>query len=39
VQTVIVRAESTETPWRSLNARLEGAAGLQPTPFEALEPE
>ncbi len=27
----------TETPWRSLNSRLEGPAGLQPTPFEELE--
>ena len=28
-----------ETPWRSLNSRLEGAAGLQLTLFQALEPE
>jgi predicted enzyme related to lactoylglutathione lyase len=30
-------AEPTETPWRSLNARLEGPAGLQLTLFEELE--
>jgi predicted enzyme related to lactoylglutathione lyase len=29
-------AEPTETPWRSLNARLEGPAGLQLTLFEEL---
>ena len=29
----------TETPWRSLNARLDGPAGLQLTLFENLEPE
>jgi hypothetical protein len=27
-----------ETPWRSLNARLEAPAGLQLTLFEELEP-
>ena len=31
-----VIAEPTETPWRSLNARLEGPAGLQLTLFEEL---
>jgi lactoylglutathione lyase len=30
-------AEPTETPWRSLNARLEGPGGLQLTLFEELE--
>lgn len=34
-----VLAEPIETPWRSLNSRLEGPAGLQLTLFEALEPE
>jgi lactoylglutathione lyase len=29
-------AEPTETPWRSLNARLEGPAALQLTLFEEL---
>ena len=29
-------AEPAETPWRSLNARLEGPAGLQLTLFEEL---
>jgi lactoylglutathione lyase len=29
-------AEPTPTPWRSLNARLEGPAGLQLTVFEEL---
>jgi catechol 2,3-dioxygenase-like lactoylglutathione lyase family enzyme len=29
-------AEPTETPWRSLNARLEGPAGLQLTLFQEL---
>jgi lactoylglutathione lyase len=29
-------AEPTETPWRSLNARLEGPGGLQLTLFEEL---
>jgi lactoylglutathione lyase len=32
-----VIAEPTETPWRSLNARLEGPAGLQLTLFEELD--
>jgi len=32
-------AEPVETPWHSLNARLEAPAGLQLTLFEALEPE
>ena len=32
-----VLAEPTETPWRSLNARLEGRAGLQLNLFEELE--
>jgi lactoylglutathione lyase len=32
-------AEPVETPWRSLNVRLDGAAGLQLTLFEVLEPE
>jgi catechol 2,3-dioxygenase-like lactoylglutathione lyase family enzyme len=31
-----VLAEPTETPWHSLNARLEGPAGLQLTLFEEL---
>lgn len=31
-------AEPAETPWRSLNARLEGPAGLQLTLFEELGP-
>jgi len=30
-------APPTETPWRSLNARLEGPAGLQLTFFEELD--
>ena len=30
-------AAPTETPWRSLNARLEAPAGLQITVFEELE--
>jgi hypothetical protein len=30
-------AAPTETPWRSLNARLEGPGGLQLTLFEELE--
>jgi predicted enzyme related to lactoylglutathione lyase len=34
-----VIAEPTETPWRSLNARLAGPAGLQLTLFEELAPE
>ncbi len=32
-------AAPVETPWRSLNARLEAPGGLQLTLFEALEPE
>jgi predicted enzyme related to lactoylglutathione lyase len=31
-------AEPVVTPWNSLNARLEGPAGLQLTLFEELEP-
>lgn len=31
-------APPTETPWRSLNARLEAPAGLQITVFEELDP-
>ena len=34
-----VLAEPIETPWRSLDSRSEGAAGLQSTLFAALEPE
>jgi len=30
-------AEPTETPWRSLNARLAGPAGLQLTLFQGLD--
>jgi hypothetical protein len=30
-------APPTETPWRSLNSRLEAPAGLQITLFEELE--
>ncbi|MBG6224569.1 putative enzyme related to lactoylglutathione lyase [Arthrobacter sp. CAN_A2] len=33
-----VIAEPVETPWRSLNARLDGPAGLQLTLFEKLGP-
>lgn len=33
-----VVAAPTDTPWRSLNARLEGPAGLQLTLFEELGP-
>ena len=33
-----VVARPTETPWRSLNARLEGPASLQLTLFEELGP-
>lgn len=33
-----VVANPTETPWRSLNARLEGPASLQLTLFEELDP-
>jgi lactoylglutathione lyase len=32
-------AAPVETPWRSLNSRLEAPAGLQLTLFEQLEPE
>jgi lactoylglutathione lyase len=32
-------AEPTETPWRSLNARLEGPGGLQLTLFQELGPD
>jgi lactoylglutathione lyase len=32
-------APAVETPWRSLNARLAGPAGLQLTLFEELEPQ
>jgi catechol 2,3-dioxygenase-like lactoylglutathione lyase family enzyme len=32
-------AAPVETPWRSLNARLDAPAGLQLTLFQALEPE
>jgi lactoylglutathione lyase len=32
-----VVAEPTETPWRSLNARLEAPAGVQLTLFEELD--
>ena len=31
-------ADPTETPWRSLNARLDGPASLQLTLFEELGP-
>lgn len=31
-------APPTETPWRSLNSRLEASAGLQITLFEELDP-
>lgn len=34
-----VLAPPTETPWGSLNARLEAPAGLQITVFEQREPE
>ena len=34
-----VVAPPTETPWHSLNARLEAPAGLQITLFEQLRPE
>jgi lactoylglutathione lyase len=33
-----VIAEPVVTPWRSLNSRLEGPAGLQLTLFEELDP-
>ncbi|MEO8262004.1 MAG: VOC family protein [Pseudolysinimonas sp.] len=32
-------APPTETPWRSLNARLEAPGGMQVTAFEELGPE
>ena len=32
-------AAPVETPWRSLNSRLEAPAGLQLTLFQDLEPE
>ena len=32
-------APPVETPWRSLNSRLQGPAGLQLTLFEGLAPE
>lgn len=32
-------APPVETPWHSLNSRLEGAAGLQLTLFQQLQPE
>lgn len=32
-------APPTETPWRSLNSRLEAPAGLQITLFEELDPQ
>ncbi len=34
-----VEASARVTPWRSLNARLRGAAGLQLTVFQELGPE
>lgn len=34
-----VVAEPRETPWRSLNSRLEGPAGLTLTLFQELEPQ
>lgn len=34
-----VLAEPTETPWRSLNARLAAPAGLQLTLFQELDPD
>ena len=33
----VLVAPPTETPWRSLNARLEGPAGLQLTLFQELD--
>jgi catechol 2,3-dioxygenase-like lactoylglutathione lyase family enzyme len=36
-QGAMVIAEPTETPWRSLNVRLDAPAGLQLTLFEELE--
>jgi lactoylglutathione lyase len=35
----IVLADPVRTPWNSLNARLEGPAGLQLTLFQELEPK
>lgn len=35
----VVEASARETPWRSVNARLRGAAGLQLTVFQELGPE
>lgn len=35
----VLIAPPTETPWRSLNARLDGPAGLQLTLFQELAPE
>ena len=35
----VLIAAPTETPWRSLNARLDGPAGLQLTLFQELESE
>ena len=35
----VLIAPPTETPWRSLNARLDGPAGLQLTLVQELEPE
>jgi uncharacterized glyoxalase superfamily protein PhnB len=32
-------APPTETPWRSLNARLEAPGGMQVTAFQELDPE
>ena len=32
-------APPVQTPWRSLNSRLDAPAGLQLTLFQALEPE
>lgn len=34
----VLIAPPIETPWRSLNARLEGPAGLQLTLFQELDP-
>ena len=35
----VLIAPPTETPWRSLNSRLEGPAGLQLTLFQELDQE
>jgi catechol 2,3-dioxygenase-like lactoylglutathione lyase family enzyme len=35
----LVLAEPVQTPWNSMNARLEGPAGLQLTLFQELKPE